>query len=154
MVHIKSPDYGYSTIGKKFHSSRPGHKKQRISMIACLADKSLFAPFMFEGDCDAKLKAFVCTLMVYTIAQSYKDYQRRWSIETYHRSLKQITSLGISPTSVEKTQSNHICLSLLAYLKLEKISYVMVKITMHLSINSSFLQTMLAIKNHLNYRIN
>jgi hypothetical protein len=24
-------------------------------MIACLADKSLFAPFMFEGHCDAKL---------------------------------------------------------------------------------------------------
>jgi hypothetical protein len=92
--------------------------------------------------------------MVYTVAQSYKDYQRRWNIETYHRSLKQNTSLGISPKSVKKTQSNHIFLSLLACLKLEKISYVMVKITMHLSINSSFLQTMLAIKNHLNYRIN
>lgn len=51
----------------------------------------------------------------------YKIYQRRWSIETYHRSLKQNTSLGKSPTSVKKTQSNHICLSLLAYSKLEKI---------------------------------
>jgi putative transposase len=48
-------DYAYSVIGKKFHSSRPGHKKKRISMIACLADKSLFAPFMFEGHCDSKL---------------------------------------------------------------------------------------------------
>ena len=35
----------------------------------------------------------------------YKIYQRRWSIETYHRSLKQNTSLGKSPTSVKKTQS-------------------------------------------------
>lgn len=51
----------------------------------------------------------------------YKIYQRRWNIETYHRSLKQNSSLGKSPTSVKKTQNNHVCLSLLAYSKLEKI---------------------------------
>ena len=45
-------NYVYSVIGQPFHSSRPGHRKKRVSMIACLAAKALFAPFMFEGHCD------------------------------------------------------------------------------------------------------
>jgi len=52
---------------------------------------------------------------------AYIIYQRRWSIETYHRSLKQNTSLTQSPTSTQKTQANHIGLSLLAYSRLEKL---------------------------------
>lgn len=54
----------------------------------------------------------------------YNIYQRRWDIESYHRSLKQNTSLTQSPTSVEKTQANHIGLSLLAYSRLESLKIV------------------------------
>ena len=49
----------------------------------------------------------------------YNIYQRRWDIETYHRSLKQNASLTKSPTSTQKTQTNHIGLSLIAYSRLE-----------------------------------
>ena len=48
-------------------------------------------------------------------------YQKRWNIETYHRSLKQNVSLAKSPTSVIKTQLNHIGLSIGAFIELEKL---------------------------------
>lgn len=55
---------------------------------------------------------------------AYHAYQRRWDIETYHRSLKQNTSLTKSPTSTQKTQANHIGLSLLAYSRLEQLKSI------------------------------
>ena len=51
----------------------------------------------------------------------YDLYQRRWSIETYHRSLKQNASVGKSPTKVKRSQTNHVCLALLAYSKIEQL---------------------------------
>jgi len=48
-------------------------------------------------------------------------YQKRWNIETYHRSLKQNVSLSKSPTSVVKTQLNHFGLSIAAFIELEKL---------------------------------
>ena len=48
-------------------------------------------------------------------------YKKRWSVEEYHKSLKQNTSLAKSPTRKCKTQSNHIFASIIAYVKLEKI---------------------------------
>lgn len=48
-------------------------------------------------------------------------YQKRWNVETYHRSLKQNAQLTKSPTRTETTQNNHLFCSLLAYVKLEQI---------------------------------
>lgn len=48
-----------------------------------------------------------------------KLFQRRWSIEVYHKSLKQNASLEKSPTKNETTQRNHLFASLCAYIKLE-----------------------------------
>ena len=48
-------------------------------------------------------------------------YQKRCNIETYHRSLKQNVSLSKSPTSVIKTQINHIGLAIGAFIELEKL---------------------------------
>ena len=48
-------------------------------------------------------------------------YQRRWAVETYHRSLKNNTSVCASPTKTVKTQSNHIYASVMAFVKLEAI---------------------------------
>jgi len=53
--------------------------------------------------------------------QLYHDYQKRWQIEVYHKSIKQNTSLSASPTKVEKTQRNHIFCSLVAFCKLEML---------------------------------
>ena len=49
-------------------------------------------------------------------------YQKRWKIEEYHKSLKQNTSMGKSPTKTVETQANHFFPSILAYIKLEKIT--------------------------------
>lgn len=48
-------------------------------------------------------------------------YKKRWSVEVYHKSLKQNTAISKSPTRIIKTQSNHIFASMIAYVKLEKI---------------------------------
>ncbi len=48
-------------------------------------------------------------------------YQKRWKIEEYHKSIKQNTAVGKSPTKIVKTQSNHIFLSILAFFKLETL---------------------------------
>lgn len=52
-------------------------------------------------------------------AQMTTIYQRRWKVEEYHKSLKQNTSLGKSPTKTPDTQANHFFASILAYTKLE-----------------------------------
>ena len=41
-------------------------------------------------------------------------HQKRWKIEEYHKSLKQSTSMGKSPTKTIGTQANHFFSSILA----------------------------------------
>jgi hypothetical protein len=53
--------------------------------------------------------------------QIRKIYQRRWSIEVYHKSLKQNASLEKSPTRTQTTQRNHLFASICAYIKLERL---------------------------------
>lgn len=48
-------------------------------------------------------------------------YQRRWNVETYHKSLKQNASLSKSPTQTVITQSNHVFASMCAFIKLEML---------------------------------
>lgn len=50
-------------------------------------------------------------------------YQRRWSVEEYHKSLKQNASLERSPARTTTTQRNHLFSSLCAYLKLESLKW-------------------------------
>jgi DDE superfamily endonuclease len=46
-------------------------------------------------------------------------YQKRWNVETYHKSLKQNASLEKSPTQTVATQTNHFFAALCGFLKLE-----------------------------------
>lgn len=48
-------------------------------------------------------------------------YQKRWNVETYHKSLKQNASLSKSPTKTVTTQSNHLFASVCAFIKLEML---------------------------------
>lgn len=50
-------------------------------------------------------------------------YKKRWSVEEYHKSLKQNASVAKSPTRTLQTQSNHLFCSVLAYIKLEKLKF-------------------------------
>lgn len=49
-------------------------------------------------------------------------YHRRWSVEVYHKSLKQNTALGRSPTRTMRTQSNHFFAAIYSFFKLECLS--------------------------------
>jgi IS4 transposase len=54
-------------------------------------------------------------------AQQFQTlYRKRWSVEEYHKSLKQNASLAKSPTRTVATQTAHLFASLLAYVKLER----------------------------------
>jgi hypothetical protein len=48
-------------------------------------------------------------------------YKKRWSVEEYHKSLKQNASIGSSPAHTVRTQSNHIFMAIFAYVKLEML---------------------------------
>lgn len=50
-----------------------------------------------------------------------RNYQRRWRVEEYHKSLKQNASLERSPTQTVKTQTNHFFAALCGYIKLERL---------------------------------
>jgi len=47
-------------------------------------------------------------------------YKKRWSVEEYHKSIKQNTAVAKSPTRTIRTQSNHLFASICAYVRLEK----------------------------------
>jgi hypothetical protein len=52
----------------------------------------------------------------------FSNYQKRWKIEEYHKSLKQNAGVGKSPTQTMRTQSNHIFASICAFSKMEKLA--------------------------------
>lgn len=50
-------------------------------------------------------------------------FQKRWSVEEYHKSLKQNTAIAKSPTRTLRTQVNHLYASILAYIKFERYKF-------------------------------
>jgi len=50
-------------------------------------------------------------------------YKKRWSVEEYHKSLKQNAAIAKSPTRILRTQCNHIFASMMACVKLEKLKF-------------------------------
>lgn len=47
------------------------------------------------------------------------SYQKRWNVETFHKTLKSHTALAKSPTKRERTQSNHVFMAIYAACRLE-----------------------------------
>lgn len=58
-----------------------------------------------------------------TYEQITTIYRKRWSVECYHKSLKQNASLEKSPAKVVNTQKNHFFASLCGYVKLEMFKF-------------------------------
>jgi len=84
-----------------------------------------------------------------TYSKVTTTYQRRWAVETYHRSLKNNTSVCASPTKTIKTQCNHIYASVMAFVKLEVIKIK--KAVNHYALKSKFyLKGIKAAFNELN----
>lgn len=55
--------------------------------------------------------------------QFQRLYKKRWSVEEYHKSLKQNTAIARSPTRTVKTQLNHLFGSILGYVKFERLKF-------------------------------
>lgn len=47
--------YGWSPRGEPCWGEKPGHRTQRVSLIAALHQDQLIAPFVFEGTCNTAL---------------------------------------------------------------------------------------------------
>ncbi len=50
-------------------------------------------------------------------------FQKRWSVEEYHKSIKQNAAAGNSPTRTLRTQTNHLFAAILAYVKMETYKF-------------------------------
>jgi len=72
-------------------------------------------------DASVGVRYLVSSDLTLSFDQTTKLYQKRWSIEVYHKSLKQNASLEKSPTRTTTTQRNHLFASLCAYVKLEAL---------------------------------
>lgn len=79
-------------------------------------------------------------------------YKKRWSVEEYHKSLKQNAAIAKSPTRTLITQTNHIFASIMAYVKLEKIKFsaqlnhFAMKSKIYLAANKAAFKELLALK--------
>jgi len=77
--------------------------------------KQVFA----NGDGSTGIQFLVSSQTSLSADQMTTIYRTRWSVEPYHKSLKQNASLEKSPTHTVTSQSNHLFASLYAYVKLE-----------------------------------
>jgi hypothetical protein len=100
----------------------------------------------------------IVSLKLTTLELSLSDddftalYKKRWSVEEYHKSLKQNAGIAKSPTRRLTTQCNHIFASIMAYVKLEKLKFsnelnhFAMKAKIYLAANKAALKELLALK--------
>ena len=77
--------------------------------------------FKNEEDAPTGVRFLVSNDVRLTDEDFSKLYKKRWSVEEYHKSLKQNVGIAKSPTRTVTTQANHIYCSIWAYVKLEKL---------------------------------
>ncbi len=82
---------------------------------------SLTKEVFTNKDGSVGVRYLVASEWTLTFDQIINLYQKRWSIEVYHKSLKQNASLEKSPTRTPTTQRNHLFASVCAYVKLEAL---------------------------------
>ena len=118
-------------------NSKPGKKSQwtnikaliipdNTSVVVWLKDMNfpvLLTKKVFKNEDDQTVgvQFLVTNDFRLTDDKSPAIYKKRWSVEEYHKSLKQNTGIAKSPTHTVKTQSNHLYCSIWAYVKLEKL---------------------------------
>jgi hypothetical protein len=85
----------------------------------------LLCKFVFKNKDGSTGEAYLVSNDLELSAEGFKTlYKKRWSVEEYHKSLKQNASLAKSPTRTVTTQTAHLFASLLAYVKLERLKFV------------------------------
>jgi hypothetical protein len=77
---------------------------------------------VFENKDGSSGQRFLASNKLTLTDEQFKTlYKKRWSVEEYHKSLKQNASIGSSPAHTERTQGNHIFASMFAYVKFEML---------------------------------
>ena len=82
-------------------------------------------------------------------------YGKRWKVEEYHKSIKQNTLLGKSPTKTGTTQCNHIFACNIAFIRLEKLkikeqlNHFALKVKLHLKMVKAALDELYTMKKGL-----
>ena len=94
-------------------------EKRIVCVKGCSFSVALIAKVFKNEDNSTGTLYLVTNDLESSADQIYDVYKKRWRIEEYHKSIKQNASLEKSPTKVERSQSNHIFASIVAYCKLE-----------------------------------
>lgn len=82
----------------------------------------LFTKQVFQNENDSEAAIYLVTNDLTADADCIKTYYAlRWKIEEFHKSIKSNTGYAHSPASTVRTQSNHLFLSMLAFVKLEAL---------------------------------
>jgi DDE superfamily endonuclease len=95
--------------------------------------KQVFA----NEDGSVGLQYLVTSDLQLSAAQMTTIYRTRWSVEPYHKSLKQNAALEKSPTRTVRTQTNHLFAAMCGYIKLEllktthKLNHFALKAKLH-----------------------
>lgn len=77
---------------------------------------------VFKNENSIKGTLYLITNDLMADASSIKDYyQRRWKVEEFYKSVKSNTGYSKSPAHTTRTQSTHLYLSMIAFVKLEAI---------------------------------
>lgn len=85
--------------------------------IALLLVKQVFT----NQDLTTGVRFLVSNQLDLPADQFFSLYKKRWSVEEYHKSIKQNASIAKSPARTVTTQSNHLFAALFAYVKLEQL---------------------------------
>ena len=74
---------------------------------------------------DAEVVFYLVTNDLMADATSIKaQYQKRWKVEIFYKSIKSNFCYANSPTHTLKTQNNHLFLSMVAFAKMEMLKIV------------------------------
>ena len=102
-------------------SLQPGQQTVEVwlkgSDFPLLLTKQVFK----NGDGTVGELYLACSDLSLSCEQINMHYQKRWSIEEYHKSLKSNLGFARSPTKIIRTQLNHFMLTVVAYLKMETL---------------------------------
>lgn len=74
-----------------------------------------------DGDTERGMLYLVTNDLTADTVSIQTQYARRWKVEEFHKSIKSNTGYSRSPAHTVRSQSNHLFLSMLAFVKLEAL---------------------------------
>jgi hypothetical protein len=106
--HLSQMDIKVRTPSKIYLKGLPTYELLITKENFYNKDDSIGTRYLVTNDRLAESKDIKCT------------FSKRWSIEEFHKSVKQNCSIGGCPARRVKNQSNHMFAAVFAYIKLEK----------------------------------